>query len=215
MRKLLISAELLEIYFMNNIKNYIKISINFFKKNIFISIIMEPNNQNKYNESKIFNYNNKEYKNRKTAIPANLGNNQRNILLTNINNNQLLNFNNIGENSSVSSNNEELETVQRKKQRIMLRNNGENINSNILYHDIVIGSNLKNKNMNKYTKNGIIQSNILESILSVFKITNLEQIEKLRYIIRLIINDYYLNNDKKLLKNRCDKIIRLIKNKPN
>lgn len=32
MRKLQISVELLEIYFMNNIKNYIKISINFFRK---------------------------------------------------------------------------------------------------------------------------------------------------------------------------------------
>lgn len=168
MRKLLISAELLEIYFMNNIKNYIKISINFFKKNIFISIIMEPNNQNKYNESKIFNYNNKEYKNRRTALPANLGNNQRNILLTNINNNQLLNFNNIYENSLVSSNNQELELVQRKKQRIVLRNNGENINSNILYHNIVTGSELTYENMNKYKNDGFIQSNILESILSVF-----------------------------------------------
>ena len=46
---------------------------------------MEPINQNRYNESKIFNYNNKEYKNRRNALPANLGNNQRNILLTNIN----------------------------------------------------------------------------------------------------------------------------------
>jgi hypothetical protein len=176
---------------------------------------MEPINQNKYNESKIFNYNNKEYKNRRNALPANLGNNQRNILLTNINNNQLRNFNNIYENSLVSSNNQELELVQRKKQRIVLRNNGENINSNILYHNIVTGNELTSENMNKYKNDGFIQSNILESILSVFKITNLEQIEKLRYIIRLIITDYDLNNDKELLKKRCDKIIRLIKNKPN
>jgi hypothetical protein len=176
---------------------------------------MEPNNQNKYNESKIFNYNNKEYKNRRTALPANLGNNQRNILLTNINNNELLNFNNIDENSLLTSNNQELESVQRKKQRIVLRNNGENINSNILYHNIVTGSELTSENMNKYKNDGFIQSSILESILSVFKITNLEQIEKLRYIIRLIITDYDLNNDKELLKKRCDKIIRLIKNKPN
>jgi hypothetical protein len=176
---------------------------------------MEPINKNNYNESKIFNYNNKEYKNRRNAIPSNLTKNQRNIILTNINNNELLNFNNIYENSLVSSNNKGLESVQRKKQRMISNNNGENINSNILYHNIVTGNELTSENMNKYTKDGIIQSSILESILSVFKITNLEQIEKLRYIIKLIINDYDINTDKKLLKKRCNKIIRLIKNKPN
>ena len=175
---------------------------------------MASSNQNRLNESKIFKYNNKEYKNRRNALPSNLDNIERNIELSYINKNQLTNFNNIAINSLLPSNNG-LGLVQRKKQRIMPLNNGENINSNILYYNIVTGSNLEYKNMNKYTKTGVISSNILESILSVFKITNLEQIEKLRYIIRLIIKDYDITNDEIILKKRCDKIIRLIKNKPN